>query len=520
MENYMNFFPTPRELIKEILPKGFWRYDCILEPSAGKGNIVDEIKSERENLMVDCIEIEPELQATLRGKGYAVVGSDFLTFEPQYHYDLIVMNPPFDKGAAHLLKAPSIQRNGGRVICILNAETLKNPYSNERKMLVQKLKTLNASIVYKTNSFASAERTTNVEIAVVDVEIPENVGTSFIYTSLKEKMYSDINEQATDVVNADYLCAAVANYNLEIESGLKLIREYKALSPYIMSSIQVREYDEPILQLKLKVGDGVLSEAQYVRCVRMKYWRTLFMDERFTGAMTSNQRSEYEEKVCDLVNFDFCMSNIKELQMQMCKNLVSGIEDTIMKLFDDLSYQYSWNPEFGNNIHYYNGWSTNKAWFVNSKVILPMKVYDDIWKKMKISGYDIVKILYDMEKAFNYLAGCPGAGVYIKSILQSAEDADITKNVKCKYFTLTFYKKGTCHITFNDMDLLKKLNIFGGKGKNMLPPRYGKVKYDDFSEKEKEVVNEFDGGEAEYTKIYNESNKYIVETAELLPQIA
>lgn len=518
MEDYTNFYPTPRKLVKEILPRELWKYGCILEPSAGKGDIVDEIKSEGGDLVVDCIEINPELQATLRGKKYNVVANDFLTFTPQYHYDLIIMNPPFDKGATHLLKALDVEKKGGRVICILNAETLKNPYSNERKVLAQKLETLDASIVYKTSSFTSAERTTDVEIAVIDVEIPEDVGTSFIYTSLKEKMYTDINEQATDVVNADYLCAAVANYNLEIESGLKLIREYKALSPYIMSSIQVREYDAPILQLK--IGDGELSEVQYVQRVRMKYWRALFMDERFTGAMTSEQRSDYEEKVCDLVNFDFCMSNIKELQMQMCKNLVSGIEDTIMKLFDDLSYQYSWSPEFGNNIHYYNGWSTNKAWFVNSKVILPMKVYNDIWKKMKISGYDIVKILYDMEKAFNYLAGCPGADVYIKSILQSAEDADITKNVKCKYFTLTFYKKGTCHITFNDMDLLKKLNIFGGKGKNMLPPRYGKVKYDDFSEKEKEVVNEFDGGKAEYMKIYNGSDKYIIETAELLPQIA
>ena len=84
---------------------------------------------------------------------------------------------------------------------------------------------------------------------------------------------------------------------------------------------------------------------------------------------------------------------------------------------------------------------------------------------------------------------------------------------------MTFYKKGTVHITFKDMDLLKKLNIFGGKGKNMLPPRYGKVKYDDMTDEEKAVVNEFDGGEEEYMKIFNQKDKYIIQNSvELLPE--
>ena len=41
---------------------------------------------------VHCIEPEPELQATLRGLGYPLVGTDFLTFWPDEKYDLIVQD--------------------------------------------------------------------------------------------------------------------------------------------------------------------------------------------------------------------------------------------------------------------------------------------------------------------------------------------------------------------------------------------------------------------------------------------
>lgn len=162
MENFTNFYPTPKSLLKDITANiSWWKMNGILDPEAGKGDIVDFVMNERSDRTVDCIEINPELQATLRGKGYSVIHDDFLTFEPKYHYDLILMNPPFNQGAAHLLKALDVQKRGGRIICILNAETIRNPYTNERKVLVRKLEDLEASIEYRTDEFTSAERYTN-----------------------------------------------------------------------------------------------------------------------------------------------------------------------------------------------------------------------------------------------------------------------------------------------------------------------------------------------------------------------
>lgn len=67
------------------------------------------------------------------------------------------MNPPFSQGAKHLLKALALQSNGGMVLCILNAETIKNPYTNERMALKQKLNEYNANIDFISGAFESSE---------------------------------------------------------------------------------------------------------------------------------------------------------------------------------------------------------------------------------------------------------------------------------------------------------------------------------------------------------------------------
>ena len=521
MENFINFYPTPKELVLDIIRDvKWWEIQNVLEPEAGKGDICDAITKKIPSSNIECIEINSELSATLRGKGYAVIHDDFLTFSPKVNYSLIIMNPPFDNGSTHLLKALDIQKNGGRIICILNAETLKNPYTNERKVLLNLLEKYNASITYRMQAFSSAERSTNVEIAVVDVSIPTVCRKSFIFERLKERFYqeAEISEEKA-VTDQDYLKSAVMRYNLEVDAGLELIREYKAMCPHILSDFSRGDSKpEPILKMYID-KEKDFSENTFVQEVRMKYWKALFNDERFTKAMTSKMRSDYSSVIKDLSHYDFTLSNIREIQIQICGELINGIEDCIMKLFDELSVQYSWSNEFGNNIHYYNGWATNKAWYVNNKVILPKSAWDYIWKRMDVNKYELATLFADMEKAMNYLTGCPGADVGISNVLNLANKQEKTRNIQCKYFTLTFYKKGTVHIVFTDADAVKKLNIFAGKKRNMLPPSYGKKRYADMTAEEKAVVREFDGSEEAYELICNNPDKYIFNTSDVTPQL-
>ena len=175
-----DFYPTPQNLIDKMLDGLDWKMiHTILEPSAGKGNIVEALRKKEDfnnrwyttiKLNIDCIENDQNLRHILKGKDFRVVHDDFLTYDTMKEYDLILMNPPFSNGCKQLLKALEMQkRNGGAIVCLLNAETLKNQCSNERITLARQLEEYNANIQYIQDAFIDAERKTGVEIALIKV---------------------------------------------------------------------------------------------------------------------------------------------------------------------------------------------------------------------------------------------------------------------------------------------------------------------------------------------------------------
>lgn len=517
-QELLEFYPTPKHLIDKMLSCIKWEeVSTILEPSAGKGDILKEIEDRYErrcysrNINIDAVELNPELRHILTGNNFRVVHDDFLTFQTYKQYDLIVMNPPFSNGDEHLLKALEMQERGGGIICILNAETLKNPYTNRRKDLVNQLEKYNASIEYLEDEFTNAERTTPVEIALIKIFIPKKIETSFIFEEMKRKVYAEHTETViTDVADSDIVKAIVAQYDVEVAAGIKLIREYNAMKPYILDSVKESKYANPILHLQIGQYSGSKDATinNYVKMVRRKYWTALFKNEKFTKGMTQNQLSEYCSKVDELSEYDFSMYNIKEIQLQMSQNLVRGIEECIIELFDELTAKHSWYPECENNIHYYNGWCSNKAWIINKKVIIPLSAYNSIWKELRLNDYRVVQKLSDIEKALDYLNGGIKQDSDINQKLAWAEQCGQTKKIPLKYFTVTFYKKGTCHIEFTNLELLKKLNIFGSQQKGWLPPSYGKKAYSDMEKEEQSVIDEFEGKKS-YDTVFNNQNYYI-----------
>lgn len=512
------FYPTPTSLLEKALAGVKWsKIHTILEPSAGKGDIIKYIKGcpyvslYKHDLDIDCIEIDPELRATLKGFNYRVVHDDFLTYHSFKKYDLIIMNPPFSHGSAHLCKALEMQENGGGIICILNAETLKNPFSNERKALLKKLEDLQADIQYYQGEFVTSEHPTGVEVAVVKVLIPEKAEESKIFDELKKKAYMENDySSVTDLAPNDYVKAVVAQYELEAECGVRLIHEYKAMRSLLLSDTEI---------LELSIKNESLSTNEYVSQVRKKYWEALFTNPKITGNMTSNLRQEYLSKVEELKDYDFSYYNIKCIQMEMCRRLVHGIEDCIISLFDELSFQYSFSDELASNIHYYNGWKTNKSWYINKKVIIPgINAYSNIYGSYNPTDYYLMQKLKDIEKALNYLDGGLTECLDMEEILSQAKKDGLTKKIPLKYFTVTFFKKKTCHIEFTNEKLLKKLNIFGSQQKGWLPQGYGKKSYQEFTPEEQSVIDSFEG-EREYKKIVSNTRFYIYDPNSAIPMI-
>ena len=567
------FYPTPPELADKLLAGIDWDYiGTVLEPSAGKGDLVkaaaQKVRAYSKTFSVDCVEIDPHLRAVLdyefggrretevweRAKqlkdegadnrwlmreydwlhklSAPVVHDDFLTFQSRKRYDLIIMNPPFADGDAHLLKAIELQkRYGGAIRCLLNAETLLNPYTNRRKVLADQLSELGAEVEYIEGGFAQGERPTDVTVALIKISIPQVKEDSDIYRRLSEAAHIDEDVQdVTDMAVTDFMEQIVSRFNVEVDAGLGLIREYRNMLPYLLDSFD-KEDEFGFTTLTLCAGDpsksggrgSVPSVNKFLGLVRKKYWSALFSNKEFVGKLTSNLREKYMGMVEQMVKYDFTLFNIQKIAAQMNAEMNQGVQDTIVALFDKMTEQHTWYPEMDKNIHYYNGWKTNKAHKLGMKVILPIYGVFSSWSREAFELYEAEKTISDIEKVFDYLDGNMTAHVNLHGVLQTACNEGQTRNIPCKFFDVTLYKKGTMHIKFRNPELVDRFNIYCCKHKGWLPPSYGKARYSNMQADERAVVDSFHGdgkegsGEKDYNLVMARADYFLSEPVNEVP---
>lgn len=567
------FYPTPKMLARKMINGIEWsRIQTVLEPSAGKGDILKILAEEvgdKFKLDIDCIEIDRNLRQILKyvfseeakeeiiqkkycitqkygrslpgeeqirieqldtelmgffENGIHVVHDDFLTYQAYKEYDIILMNPPFSNGDRHLLKALEIQRNGGSIVCLLNADTLRHPYTESRKQLVKLLNEYQADIEYIEDAFLNAERKAKVDIALIKVRVPDHCGQESIFERLaKAQEYSEPSPgEALELEVSDYIQAAVNRYKVEIQSGIELIKTYKRMLPYLSSSFDKKDrygYEKPIIALT----DGEsgshheMTVNKYVKAVRLKYWRALLSNDRFIGRLTSKLQQEYRERVCRFANYEFSEFNIRVLVVEMNSQIRSGIEDEIFKMYDKLTEEHTYYPECVKNRYLYDGWKTNKAWKIGKKSILPCYGVFNSWNG-KPSTYNAYWFLADIERILNFFDGNMCADMDLNRQLDLSFQRGLTKNIQCKFFNVTFYKKGTVHITFTCPELIDRFNIYVGKGKNWLPPSYGKKQYKDMTNEEKSVIDSFQGKEG-YTRVLKNAEYYLASPIERTEQL-
>ena len=606
------FYPTPDKLAGMMLAGIDWdKIETILEPSAGKGDLlmaatkasaINNRHRRRDiGLEADCIEIDPYLRRILEynfseesvqelreryreldkttwsstrtqaekeehkrllyrikavdSVDMRIIHDDLLTYKGGKRYHLILMNPPFSEGDLHLLKALELQKYGGQIICLLNTQTILDPNSKRKRLLVQQLEKYKAKITFVENAFSKssdAERTAEVDVAIIKVSIPFTRRESTIYERMKKAQEQDEgrcdntrdssthnrnNEcdedngensgigiknnrrhEYTDLAPSDFAEYMVAQFNLEVSAGMELIHEYDALVPYMMTDLpgQTNSFrNEPILNLyvgRQTLYNGVESINRYLREVRYKYWRVLLNNDQVIGRLTSKLQDEYRNSVGKMSDYDFSIFNITQIMAEIKSQIVVGVKESIMTLFDTLTTAYSYYPECKNNIHYFNGWKTNKAHKIGKKSILPSYGIFSNWDARKdcINSYEASKQLSDIEKVFNYLDGRMLAPVSLGNVLNRAEMTGQTKNIECKYFKVDFYKKGTMHIKFTDQEIVDRMNIYVAQNRNWLPPYYGKMDYEDMCDEGKAVVDEFQG-KAAYGKVMSNKEFYLAE---------
>lgn len=519
----VQFYPTPERLADRMLEKVDWtRVKYALEPSAGKGDLVRAIlrnakaSNRVKHMPVDCCEIDGNLISVLQGNGMTVVQDDFLHYEPMTRYDLIVMNPPFANGDIHLLHALDLLKDGGQCVCLLNANTLNNMDSPIRKDLLSRFTEYDADIEIIENAFRQAERKAGVDVAMIYVDIPRKENND-VLNGLKsaQTIFSHSDDSINDLMGAENpFQAAVDRFRFEAELGLKIINDFENSAKYFTEI--TRGVVNPRTLIALDIYGDAYSDHKdremskqnlYLRELRGLYWQRFFGMPELKRMLTEDVAQKYTSKLNEFKAIDFTMRNIHRIQLELSQNLLSSMEDAILKGFETLTYEHSLGKN--TNVHYYSGWATNSAYRIKPKVIIPCwGMYDNrygFWE-----AYRCLDKLEELEKILNFLDSGRTDGSSIRDEWERQFDHHSYggERISFKFFDIELKKKGTVHLWFKDLELLKRWNVYAGMKKNYIPPEYGRKAYHEMTDRERKVVDAFEGKQ-EYEKTMQNPRFYI-----------
>ena len=480
-----SFYPTPEAVAKQML-------DClshkslhsrtVLEPSAGKGDLAEAVSEAmavsyynrtESRSRVHCIEPEPELQATLRGLGYPLVGTDFLTFWPDEKYDLIVMNPPFADGEKHLLHAWEILDHGD-ILCLLNEQTLQNPNTQARKLL--------AGIVAEHGTtrtlgscFADAQRKTGVRVVLVHLTKQEAEPLfDFMQAGVDEDPYAAFKDGAafeSEVATRNLIGNMVDSYDRCRELFLEITLKSQELGHYAkaFSSFRAEAFADavkPLIDGKPTRKEQERAYNNFVRQLKASAWNEVFKCTKMDSLVSQGVRDEMRKLQNDNSRMAFSEGNIATLLETLFINRGAIMKQCVVEAFDKMTRYHKENRV------YVEGWKTNDAWKVNRRVVLP-GVMDNRWRSS--IHYESKNMLEDIDRGMAFLEGKKLEDVpvtivrAIEIMLKEAVFGFSGVLFESTYFEMRAYLKGTLHLKFKDKALWERFNLTAAEGKNWLP---------------------------------------------------
>lgn len=161
-------FFTPIKVAKKLIEMAeISDNHLVLEPSAGSGNILNLLTGKE----IHFCEIDKNLSSKLEKK-YKFVCDDFLNYKPNFKYDRIVANPPFNKGQEidHVMHMIDCCKNGGRIITVMsNGITFKT--DKKTIELKNRLNKCAMSHMIKNEDCAFEEAGTKVSTIILVIDV-------------------------------------------------------------------------------------------------------------------------------------------------------------------------------------------------------------------------------------------------------------------------------------------------------------------------------------------------------------
>lgn len=452
-----DFYPTPEEVINTMMMGENFIGKTILEPSAGKGNIVDWLKANGAGKVIAC-EKDKNLQKLLTGK-CEILADDFLsvTAEQVSHVDYIVMNPPFSEGIRHILHAFEIAPAGCIIIALCNSHSVSRGWQdNSTKQKLLETIELYGCEEYLGSVFEDAERNTDVTVSMVKLyKEGEGVEEFADYMFSNEADILDANE-TEGLVQYNVVRDMVNRYI----SAVRLFDETMAAAEKINSiACFGGEKDGylPVRFVTVNASNSVvrISRQQYKKALQKYYWRRIFSKLNMEKYATQRLREQINRFVEQQTYVPFTMHNIYQVLNMVIQTTSQRMDKAIEEAFDTICSFSADNSTAGEK------WKTNANYMVNKKFIVPyMTSYDTRYPtdyvRLSYSNYE--QQIEDVLKALCYITGSD----YDKHIGLNRFINDTRKSwgtwYEWNFFRIKAFKKGTMHFEFLDEDIWMKFN--------------------------------------------------------------
>jgi hypothetical protein len=479
----LQFFPTPMSLAIRALAM-FRNQDFrrVIDTSAGEGDLLraltHKLDKQRHSprVRIDAIEIDLTKHPLLHAQGYSVVGMDFLKYQSLAGYSHVLMNPPFLRGAEHVLKAWDLLWDG-EIVAILNAETLRNPCDKFRKRLVRLIQSYGEAL-YVGQPFTSPDAKIKTDVEVVMIRLHKQAD---IQKDIVGDILSNLkNEDAPDLYEVDETYRnAVALPNSTLEN---LVRCFNAAVIAMRESViaeSKRSYYQTMLGKSLTeastIQDGNTESVKDVQVsllagyddLKERGWNSVLHSSEIHQRLSSKAYQQLKAQFDQVKKMEFTVSNIYGFLLGLVESQGDMQMQMVCDVFDEITKYHSENRV------YYRGWESNDkhrtAGFriKTSRFILPRQ---EICTSGPASGTH--QLLSDLDRVFALLDGKAEPDVKLAHAcrMQSDELRD-AQRVCSSYFDVRYYKgTGTMHFYPRHPKLIDRLNRMVGRQRGWLPP--------------------------------------------------
>lgn len=444
-----DFYPTPEDLLHQILSGVSLSGQVILEPSAGSGNIVDYCHQFGAKKILAC-EIDERLRKILNGK-CKLISNDFMTVTSDQisHIDMIIMNPPFSKDVQHISHAFKIAPAGCTIIAQCNAETLKNRYSSYREELKSIIDQY-GSYYFIKDAYKQAERTTDVEIAIITI-IKPGISSEDQYSGF---FMDDETEQQEN---------GIISYNLVRDTVNRYVETMKLFDKQLEIAVKINSMSGSFLKSKIgfrcTIDEQEITRNEFRKDLQKSSWQFIFNKMGMEKYMTKSLKEDMNRFVEKQETVPFSMRNVYKMIEIVVGTHGGRMEKALLEVFDNLTQHYH------ENRYHVEGWKTNSHYLIGQKFIIPYMINTNWGGGMGLvyqSGHSWSERMDDFQKAICHITGTNFADIgslwdfFNKD--RKEKHHDFNTWYKWGHFTFKGFKKGTAHFKFNDLKVWEKFN--------------------------------------------------------------